>query len=122
GPSANSGTRIPIMKYAAPTHSKAFSGLPSPTCPFARIGPYRPQESAAPMAKITHTIDFFLPGFGVPIRTAILELFGWLLFAIGLFAFGLVGNEPLTNPLDRSLDFVLYLLSELFAVFFANHR
>src|ERR1700730_17925531 len=59
-PSAITGTKTPIRKYATPTHSKARNGFPSSVCPLCRMGPYRPHESAAPKANITQIIDLFV--------------------------------------------------------------
>src|ERR1041385_4133929 len=58
---AITGASTPIRKYAPPTQSRAFSGLPSATCPLCKATPYTPHESTAPRANIIHTIVRFPP-------------------------------------------------------------
>src|SRR5256885_1518571 len=52
--SAATGTRTPIRKYATPTQSSAFSGLPSSCPPRYNNTPYAPHDRTAPA---TNTIQ-----------------------------------------------------------------
>src|SRR5437773_12095575 len=58
---ATTGTSTAIRKYATPTQSNAFIGLPSVTCPLCSATPYTPHESTAPRTKIIHTMERFPP-------------------------------------------------------------
>src|SRR4029079_1428560 len=51
-PSAMTGMMTPIKKYAPPTQSTPFSGLPSGVCPKCRSAPEAPQDSTAPATKM----------------------------------------------------------------------
>src|SRR5436190_12107786 len=73
--SATTGISTPIRKYATPTHSSAFNGLPSCIWPTYNSAPYAPHESTAPATKITHPIRFLADG---PVVTAVAMVFGRL--------------------------------------------
>src|SRR5688572_27426411 len=45
-----------MRKYATPTHSSAFRGLPSITWPRWSSTPYAPHDSTAPSTKTSHRI------------------------------------------------------------------
>src|SRR5215510_506715 len=59
-PSTPTGSNTPIRKYATPTQSSAFRGLPNCVCPRYSNAPYAPQDNTAPATKITQPIRFFL--------------------------------------------------------------
>src|ERR1700704_6560499 len=72
-PSAATGMSTPIRKYATPTQSSAFNGLPSCVCPMWSSAPYAPHDKTAPATKTTHPIDFLVC---CAVRTVVIDVSG----------------------------------------------